>query len=60
LIGSGKFGLLLFFGNQAEKQKRPLGTLRFVGAAVDEIRMAADKIVDHMSGIQREPSHATA
>ena len=39
--------------------------LRFVGVAVDEAGMAVDKIVDHMSGIQRArrviaPSRTTA
>ena len=42
-----------FCGNQVEEGKRPAATLRFVGIAVDEVGMAVDKIVDHMSGIQR-------
>jgi hypothetical protein len=42
-----------FCGNQVEQAKSPVASLRFVGVAVDEAGMAVDKIVDHMSGIQR-------
>ena len=42
-----------FCGNQVEQAKSPVARLRFVGVAVDEAGMAVDKIVDHMSGIQR-------
>jgi hypothetical protein len=51
--------VVLFCGNQVEERKRQAPTVRFVGVAVDEDGMAVDKIVDHMSGIQRARRHCT-
>ena len=45
--------MLLPFVAISRASKEPITSLRFVGVAVDEAGMTVDKIVDHMSGIQR-------